>query len=147
MASLSLSSNCWWTYWPAPTGGLGLCFVPCCPPAIPGAQHPHTHFQDCSSLLGQSQAKDGWSHCLHQGSAWPFSLVSKTGNSYLFLFQFYGFFFFNRPTGEGNNRERLNICFHLMSFALALRGCSGEKSLQALIYRAVMKEVMGGWGL
>lgn len=33
-----------------------------------------------------------------------------------------------------------------MSFALALRACSGEKSLQDLIYRAAMEEVMGGWG-
>jgi len=55
-------------------------------------------------------------------------------------------FFFNRPTGEGNNREEMNICFHLMSFALALRDCSGEKSLQALIYRAVMKEVTESGG-
>lgn len=55
-------------------------------------------------------------------------------------------FFSNGPTGEGNNREELNICFHLMSFVLALRGCSGEKLLQALIYRAVMKEVMEGGG-
>ena len=81
--------------WPGAVLQKGdICLVPCCPPAIPGAQHPRTHFRDCFSLLGQSQLKDGWSHRLHQVSAWSLSLVSKTGNSYLFLFQFHDLFFF-----------------------------------------------------
>lgn len=33
-----------------------------------------------------------------------------------------------------------------MSFVLALRVCSGEKPLQALIYTAAIREVMGGGG-
>lgn len=82
------------------------------------------------------------SHRLHLGSLQPSTLFSKTGHSYLFLFQFYDFFFLKRATGEGNNRAGLNICFHLMSFALALRACSGEKSLQDLIYSAAVEKVL-----
>lgn len=58
--------------WPgAVLQGGDMCLVPCCPSAIPGAQHPHNHFWDCFSLLGQFQPKDGWFSWL--SLALPFS--------------------------------------------------------------------------
>lgn len=97
-----------------------------------------------TQAAGQSQSKAGWMVSLLAAGlslAFPFSEQNK--KLLPFSISVLGFYFFNRPAGEGNNREGLNICFHLMSFALALRVCSGEKPLQALIYTAAIREVMG----
>lgn len=95
-------------------------------------------------LVGHNQRMHGPTACTRAQLGHSLQLsIQETPTFFYFSFMI---FFFNRPTGEGNNREGLNICFHLMSFALALRGRSGEKSLQGLIYTAVMKEVMGGGG-
>jgi len=55
-------------------------------------------------------------------------------------------FFLKRAIGEGNNRASLNICFHLMSFALALRACSEKKILARLNLQSSNGEISEGEG-
>lgn len=85
----------------APRGGLGLCSKEETCASFPivhqlslGLSIPATTSETASPfLVSSNQRMDG-----RPSSAWPFLLVSKTGNSRLFLFQFHGFFCF--PTGQ-----------------------------------------------